>query len=238
MVFRTPKYNPRRVNTYVPNMGYHSGVVHAAPYEVVFGPMAVAAAANILNAQSVNGAGSTSTFLQDNTDPIQAANQVQFPYGPGFGRCLSVVLSGAGAIAVSIKGRDYLGQPVFETVTTNGATPVITNKAFKYVDTITWANGGAVTMNVGTSSKLGLPFRAMNVLAEMFGKQRVATLGTLGNASTTDPQTATSTGDPRGTYTPQSTLDGVTALSAVFLLDHSNNANGNGGLHGLQHYTQ
>jgi hypothetical protein len=233
MVQRTAKYQPRRVNGYVPNMAYHAGVVHAAPYEVVFGPVAVAAAASILSAQSIAVAGSTTTFLQDNTDPVVAATQALYPYGPGFGRNLQYVASGAAVSTVTVAGRDYLGQRMTETITLNGATPVVGNKAFKWIDTITWGATAATTINVGTGSKLGVPFRVMNVLAEMSNKQRVATLGTLANPDTTDPQTAL-TGDTRGTYIPNTTPDGTKVLSAIFLLDNSNNANGNGGLHGLQ----
>lgn len=235
MVQRTPKYNPRRVNNYVPAMAYMAGVIHSAPYEVIFGPMAVAAAANILSAQSIATAGSTTTFLQDNTDPVQTAIQALYPYGPGFGRNLQFVASAPSTSTVTIKGRDYMGQPMVETVTLNGTTPVLGNKAFKYIDLISWTATAAVTINVGTGSRLGLPFKAVNVLAEMLDGARVGTLGTLVAPSYVDPQTAT-TNDPTGTYAPNSTLNGTAVLSAVFILDNKLNAAGNGGLHGLPHF--
>ncbi|MCA2510493.1 MAG: hypothetical protein IM561_08935 [Microcystis sp. M60BS1] len=235
MVQRTPKYNPRRVNNHVPGMAYHAGILHAGPNEVVFGPVANASANNILNAQSIATAGSTSTFLQDNTDPVTAASQALYPYGPGFGRCLQIVLSGAGTPTVTIRGRDYLGQPMTEILTGNGTTAVIGNKAFKWIDSITWTAVAGVTMNVGTSNRLGLPFRASNVVAEMSDGARVATLGTFVSPSYVDPQTGTTT-DPCGVYTPNTTPDGVRILSAIFIFDNKLNANGNGGLYGVAHF--
>lgn len=235
MTTRSSKYHPRRINRYTPAMAYHADVVHNGPTEVNFGPMAVAAAAAILSAQSINAAGSTTTFLTDNTDPVVAAYATEFPLGPGFGRNVQVVASGAATSTVTIKGRDYLGQPMVETLTLNGTTPVLGNKAFKWIDLISWGATASVTINVGTGAKFGLPFAANNVLAEMSDGARVATLGTFVSAVYTDPQTAT-TGDPRGTYVPNTTPDGTKYLSAVFLFNSKLNASGNGGLHGIQHF--
>lgn len=239
MTMRTPKYRPRRSNMYCPAMGYAADMIHEGPYEVKFGPMAVASAANILSAQSIATATDTVTagvtLLQDNTDPVIAAYQSEFPYGPGFGRCLQIVASGASTSTITITGRDYLGQPVQEAFTANGTTPVIGNKAFKYIDKIAWTATAATTINVGTTDKLGLPYRMQNVLEEMLDRARVATLGTFVSGVLTDPQTAT-TGDPRGTYDPQSTLNGTAYLAGVFQPNSFINANGNGGLHGLAHF--
>lgn len=235
MTVRTGKYRPRRINRYVPKMGYSAFVIHEGGNEVRFGPVAVAAAANILSAQSIASAGSTTTFLQDNTDPVNASFTEEFPYGPGFGRCLQVVASGAATSNVTIYGRDYLGQPVVESFTLNGNTPVVGGKAFKWIDRITWGATAATTINVGTTDKLGLPFRAQNIISEQADGVRVATLGTLVTPSRVDPQTATTT-DPRGTYDPQTTLNGSAFITAHFFFDGSLNSSGNGGLYGLAHY--
>ncbi len=233
MVQRTAKYLPRRINAYVPNNQYDVKMVHEGPFEVVFGPMAVAAAADILSAQSIASAGSTTTLLKTNTDPTPVSSD--FPYGPGYGRCLQYVASGAATSTVTVRGADYLGQPMTETITLNGNTPVIGTKAFKYIDSVAWSGTGGTTINVGTTDKLGLPYRMQNVIAEMLDGVRVATLGTLVQPSYVDPQTATTT-DPRGTYDPQSTLNGTAILSATFLPNSRPNANGNGGLHGIAHF--
>jgi hypothetical protein len=236
MPVRSPKYRPRRISQYCPAMAYHAGVIHGAPYEVRFGPVAIASATNILSAQSIAAAGSTTTFLQDNTDPINTSYASEFPNGPGFGRCLQVVANGATTSTVTVKGRDFMGQPMAETFTLNGATPVVGVKAFKWIDLISWTitNGAGTTINVGTHDKLGLPYRMSNVLAEK-SDGVAATVGTLVTPSLVDPATATTT-DPRGTYDPNTTLDGSKYIIAVFLPNGELNSSGNGGLHGLAHY--
>lgn len=237
MVTRTGKYRPRRINNYVPAMGYHANVVHAGPHEVNFGAPAIASTTNIIVALAMGTvAGSTTTFAQDNTDPIVAATAGLFPNGPGFGRCLQVVASGAQTSTLTIKGRDYLGQPMVENFTMNGATPVIGAKAFKWIDQVSWTAYATTDRNlsIGTTDKLGLPFCTQGLLLEE--KDGVAqAAGTLVTPSRVDPQTATTT-DPRGSYDPTMTLDGTAVLTATFLLDNKLNSSGNGGLHGLQHY--
>lgn len=235
---RTPKYNPRRVNRYVPQMQFSADYVHEGPVEVAFGPVAVASAINIINAQSINGGvtflygnPTASGLLIENTDPVTSA---EFPQGPGFGRALQIVASGASAAAVTIYGRDYLGQPMSEGFTLNGTNPVLGKKAFKWIDSVVAASSN-VNLSVGTQDALGLPFATQNVLAEQSNGARVGTLGTLVSAVLTDPQTST-TGDPRGTYDPQTTLDGSAYISATFIPYNRLNANGNGGLHGIQHF--
>lgn len=232
MVQRTPKYLPARLNMYVPAMAYAAAMIHEGPYEVRFGPVANASATDILNGQSIATAGSTTTLLKTNTDPTPVTSD--FPYGPGYGRCLQVVASGAATSTVTIKGRDYLGQPVTETLTLNGNTPVNGNKAFKYIDQVSWTGTGGTTINLGTTNKLGLPFRMQNILTEQVDGVRGA-IGTLTTPSRVDPQTATTT-DPRGVYTPNTTPNGTALISAHFLPDPSLNASGNGGLHGLAHF--
>lgn len=234
MSTRTAKYRPRRFNQYVPAMGFHESVVHAGPYEVVFGAPAIAAVANILGTTSIAAAGSTTTFLQDNTDPVVAATATVWPYGPGYGRCLQVVADGAATSTVTVKGRDYLGQPMVETLTLNGVTPVIGAKAFKWIDLVSWAGTAARSITLGTTDKLGLPFVAQGLVLE--AKDGVAqAAGSFVTANRTDPQTATTT-DPRGTYDPTATLDGTAVITATFILDNKLNSSGNGGLHGLQHF--
>ena len=51
----------------------------------------------------------------------------------------------------------------------------------------------------------------------------------------TDPQTAI-TGEPRGSYEPLMTMDGVAEIRVGMLGDNQVNASGNGGLHGLRHF--
>lgn len=222
MVQRTDSYRPRRVNRYTPAMGYHSAVVHAAPYRVEFGAPALGDADAILDGHSIAAAGSTTTLLLDTMDAA-------------YGRCLSVLASGAATSNVTVHGRDYLGQPMLESFTLNGTTPVVGTKAFKYIDKVVYAATASTTIDLGFNDKLGLPFRMDNILSEEADNVRNATLGTLVTPSLVDPQTSVTT-DPRGTYDPNTTLDGVKLISGIFLPNSDINASGNGGLHGLAHY--
>jgi hypothetical protein len=114
----------------------------------------------------------------------------------------------------------------------NGATPVIGNKAFKWIDSVSWTAYATTDRNlsIGTTDKLGLPFCTQTILKK--SKDGVVqSLGTFVTPSRVDPQTATTT-DPRGTYDPTMTLDGTAVLTAIGLPDNKVNATGNGGLHG------
>jgi hypothetical protein len=51
----------------------------------------------------------------------------------------------------------------------------------------------------------------------------------------TDPQTAT-TGDPRGTYDPNGTLNGTRIFELDCDFDDFVNAANNGGMHGIRHF--
>lgn len=232
---RTGKYMPRRLNRYVPAMAYAADVILGGPHEVRFGPVAVASATNLINAQAVTLAVAFTTILNDgNTDPAINAVAEEFPYGPGFGRCVQIVFGAANVGVVTVRGRDYLGQPMSETLTGNGTTPVIGLKAFKFVDSVTSTTSG--TLSLGTTDKLGLPYATQNILSEQLDGVRVATLGTLVSPIYTDPQTV-ATADPRGTYDPQSTLNGTAFLTADIIVSNVLNAAGNGGLYGMAHFT-
>jgi hypothetical protein len=123
-----------------------------------------------------------------------------------------------------------------ENIALNGNTPVNGLKAFKWIRQFTYPTVGAVTLNLGTpAGRLGMPYKAGRVLTEEFGGAVVGTLGTLTSPVITDPATAT-TGDPRGLYTPNSTLDGSTTLTATFEFYNDVNSSNNGGLHGIAHF--
>lgn len=221
MTQRVASFRNRRYNTYVPSCGYAADVIHGAAYEVDFLTPIAAVATGILNAQSIAAAVDMSTgFGSDTADAP-------------FGRNVTVVASGAATSNVTVYGKDYLGQPMAESFTLNGATPVVGNKAFKWIDRITAGITAATTVNVGFGSKLGLPYRMSMALSESGNGAGVA-VGTFVAGVLTDPQTLT-TGDPRGTYTPTTVLNGSNRILATFMPHNLNNANGNGGLHGIAH---
>jgi hypothetical protein len=132
---------------------------------------------------------------------------------------------------VTLLGWDYLGQPIAEALTLNGATPVIGNKAFKSFSSVL-ITAAATTLSIGTSVKLGLPYKALRCVYEI-GNGVVAAAGTLVGPSLVDPQTNT-TNDPRGVYTTTTTMNGVNIISAAFNMANDVNTTNNGGLHGLR----
>lgn len=217
-----PTYFPRRLSEYVPAMAYDHVVVHHTLVRISFGAPILALATAVLSAQSIATAGSTTTTLLAN-------NTVDAPWG----RNLTYVASGASTATVTVSGLDYLGQIVTEVVTLNGTTPVVGLKAIKVILSVTWTATGGTTMNIGVGARLGLPYKCIKVDHET-SDGVVAAAGTLTAPVLTDPQT-TSTGDPRGTYTTTTTLDGAKVITAVCHFVNDVNAAGNGGLHGIAH---
>ncbi len=179
----------------------------------------------IFNASALN-AGAVTTL--DGTG-VQNAQQIMEPWG----RTIVLVASTTNTTVVQVYGADYLGQNIREDVTMASAGVVLTKKAFKYVDTVVCpANAG--TISVGWGVALGLPYKTLRVEYEV-GNGLAAAAGTLVAAVLTDPQTAT-TGDPRGTYTPTTAMNGVNVISAVFDCVNDVNTLYHGGLHGVKQF--
>ena len=208
MVQRVASFRGRRYNTYVPAMGYAADVIHGAAYAVDFLTPIAASATSILN--SVAGVSGTplTVFGNDTADA---------PFGRN-------VTNGAGG-AITVSGKDYLGQGMTETIALSTAG----KKAFKWIDSIAPFTG---TVIVGWGALLGLPYRMAGVFEEI-GNGVEAAVGALVPGSLIDPQTST-TGDPRGTYAPTTALNGSNRIMAKFQPYNILNANGNGGLHGIQ----
>lgn len=222
MTIRAATFRNRRYNSYVPAAQYAADVIHSAPHQVDYGTPIVAAAASILSLQSIAVAGATITFLNDTI-------------ADNFGRNLTVIASGAATSNVTVFGRDYLGQPVAESFTLNGAVSVVGNKAFKWLDRVTFGATAATTINLGVGAKFGLPYRASNIYSETVDGAAVAT-GTLQAPSYVDPQTAI-TADPRGMYTPTTVPDGIKRIQATIKTYTILNAAERGGLYGLAHFS-
>jgi hypothetical protein len=209
MVQRVASFRNRRYDSYVPACGYAADIIHGAPYMVDFLTPAAASATDILNAVAGTSGTAMTTFGDDSADA---------PFGRN-------VAAGAGG-SVTVRGKDYLGQSITETIAASTAGL----KAFKWIDSVTPAFTGAVSL--GWGSKLGLPYRMSNVMEET-GNGAEATIGTFVAGVLTDPQTST-TGDPRGTYIPSTALNGSNRILATFLPYNVLNANGNGGLYGIR----
>lgn len=218
---------PRRLSQYVPAMEYASDVnMHSGIARISFGSPAVAADSTIQFAATEDvSAGGTLLAADMNLTVADAP----------WGRSVYVDLSGAGTGNVDFYGWDYLGQYMIERIALNGTTLVAGLKAFYRMDKIVYPTVGAVTLEVGFGTKLGLPYKAVKVLSEEQDGAPKGTLGTLADPVLTDPATIT-TGDPRGTYIPNTTLNGSRVVTATMLFDNTVNSDGNGGLHGIAHY--
>lgn len=223
-IYNPPTHFPQRLNSYVPAMQYAADVDMSGITRIDFGTPIAAAANTILNDQSIATAITVAgaDLLQDDLDGT-------------WGRNITTVASGAATSTVTVRGWDYLGQPMTEVLTLNGTNSVVGVKAFKKIKEITFGVTAATTVDVGVGALLGLPFKAMKVLTEELDNTPRATLGTLTSPVLTNPQTST-TGDPRGRYTPNATLTGSARLTATFIFDNTVDTSGDGGLHGIPHY--
>ena len=215
-----PSYNPRKISRRVPSMKYAADVGDDGAYIVDLSTPSLTDEDAILNDTAITSAGSTTTFLDDETEA---------PYG----RNVTVDLSGAGTPAVVVKGRDYLGSPMYETITGNGTTTVQGLKAFKWIDLISWAALSGETMDVGWGTKLGLPYKTVSTqgaAVSEYSDDVVNATGPTFVAGLASATTATATNaDVRGTVIPNTTLDGAKRIVMRLIADKSN-------LHGNAQY--
>jgi hypothetical protein len=209
---------PRRINMYVKAMAYSSDVNYNGFTRVSFGAPLAAVATSVLNAASI----AAGTQID-----LSAVAAIPDP----FGRNIQAVAGGAMATNIVVYGWDYLGQPIAEQITMNGATPVVGVKAFKSFNYVTYT-AAATTLSLGTGVKLGLPYKTIRVEWEV-GNGVVVAAGTLNGPSLVDPQTNVTT-DPRGTYVTTTAMNGANIISAVVDCANDVNTSNNGGLHGLQ----
>jgi hypothetical protein len=219
---RVPDHFQRLFNDYVPRMTYSSDVTPNQFYRVDFGINAVTDPDAILDGTDIAVAGSTTTLLSNESDA---------PYG----RNLTVVASGAAVSTVTVRGRDYLGQPMVELLTLNGAVAVPGVKAFYWVESVTWGATADRTIDLGWGLRFGLPYRSTHIIAATVNGAADANTGTFTAAVFTDPQTNATT-DPRGLWTPNTAPNGARRHTATFIVDASVNANDNGGMHGIAHF--
>lgn len=214
-------FQPLRANNYVPNMVYHSDVDNDALGIMELTTPAAANNTSVVSAHDLTVAGDA---------VLQAAATQQAQVSGTYGRNLRIVLSGAGAPTVNIRGRDYLGQPVQETMTGNGTTPVLGLKAFYVIERVTYTAIAATTLNVGFDLKFGLPFRTNKLIAEAFNGDAAAAGTFVAALSLATAPTATNA-DVRGTYAMNAgnLADGARSFEFQFIAD-------NGQLHGARQF--
>ena len=158
---------------------------------------------------------------QDNVNPPSAGTQngilastavvdeqvidfdgVEVEVDPGFGRTVRFISTVAGA--GKLIGKNYLNEIIEEDIALTTGNKE-TTKAFKKLISFT-STGVAGNVQLGRGTKFGLPYVGSQVVQEFVDGVPAGTNGTL-TVADTDPVDAT-TGDPRGLYTPNATLDG------------------------------
>lgn len=159
MTFQDRRAFPTGVNTYVPNMQYCAAFNHSAPSEFSLGTPAVQSATAIVTATPANSVANTIAALVYTSDSR-------------YGRNARMTISGdpGNSCVHDVYGYDYLGQPMIERFTgASGVTAILYGKKCFYrvtqIKTITAASN-VVTYNIGTGSRLGLPFKGDLVYAK------------------------------------------------------------------------
>lgn len=222
MARRIATFFPTRLSSRVPNMTLVGGTEMGSPvvYANYGSPSAadaaIGSAGMVLNGQDISSAGSATTFLATFT---QALSQMS-PYG----RCLWFAASGASTAAVTVTGRDYLGNRMTDQRSLNGTSTVIGSKAFRSVERIAWEAGGSVTMNVGVSNSFGLPFMFVALQLELKNSLVAANAGTI--VAGAAAQAAATSLDPRGRYTPVTVLPDGTNTFELYYYANRNNLHG------------
>jgi hypothetical protein len=121
------------------------------------------------------------------------------------------------ARAFTVSGYDYYGQAMTEVITvTVAGTAVSGNKAFYQISSVSIA-GSATAVVVGTTDKIGLPFRVFDAgyMVRVGWNNTLANdAGTFVAADMTTPATS-ATGDVRGTYIPSTASNGIKRLVVV-----------------------
>ena len=160
--------------------------------------------------------------------------------GAAYGRNLiSVVTHGSAVVAMTIliTGYDYLYRAMTElhTITAGTTTKTATGyKAFKYVKSVAItaaADASANTLNLGTGTKLGLPYalqkKGQLLQATLGGVQELINVASNATVMEATATTATNaTGDVRGTVSFNTALDGSKEAACWMYVEDINSGTG------------
>ena len=224
MARRYASFFPQRVNMWFGDaaIGSHGATnsPHIATFD--FGVPSALDANAILATQSIATAATISTF-----DAAYVATEAQMGK---WGRNVTVVASGAATSLVRVFGRDYMGQPIREHLTLNGATTVQGVRAFRYIDTVDFDATAGTTINLGIGNYLGLPYKCFTMVNEIKNSAVAATAGTFVPGLTSTFTGNNTTTDPRGLYLPLTVIpNGIVRFEIRCVVDPDN-------LLGNQHY--
>ena len=228
------------VDNYVPKMTMAAALGEDGLYRVSLGTPAALDADGIFDGVICDDTAASFTYTVADVNGVAISGGEMDAEGvfvkAKFGRSITVTGSAAGVTQnVTLTGYDYLGQKVVKTLAATGTTALVF-PPIKRLVSLTIAQGAASeTIDVGWNAVLGLPYKTVRVIHEELAGVLSATLGTLVAPVLTDPATAT-TLDPRGTYTPNATMNGSSELIINAIASSWWNAAGNGGLHGIRQY--
>ena len=147
-----------------------------------------------------------------------------------FGEAIQLVSTAGNTVAVTVEGKDYLGQKMVEQITLNGTTAVEGKKAFKLIEKVSTAANATANITIETKGVVGLEFCAL-------GKDNIAKNGvadtTMAITVGSRTQSATSA-DTRGTLDISSAAAGDVVDVVYNVTDYV--ADDKGGLFGVPHY--
>lgn len=132
-------------------------------------------------------------------------------------RCVQTVSTGAGDTTqtLTVRGFDIFLNPMSELIASNGTTPVVGVKAWKYITSITASAAYAGNVSVGTTDTLGI-----NLRSDFFEHARIvynsAVVTAITGWTAGDQAVATATtGDVRGRYALQTASNGTRRLTVL-----------------------
>jgi hypothetical protein len=138
-------------------------------------------------------------------------------------RAVSIV-SGTGTLTnrnVTITGYDYYGQPMSEVIATGTvqSTTVNGKKAFYQIASASISGALGATIAIGTTDILGSPVRILDLGYIVHAGYNNTLADNAGTAVAAVTATATTTtGDVRGTFTPNGAADGIKRLVMTIAL--------------------
>ena len=229
MAKRAPTYFPKHINQWVEDCKYAADVF-AGHYVADLGSPPLADADYFIAGGSISAstAFAATTFTMVN-------NKVTERYGVNVSVNAITGFTTDTVRSITVSGRDYLGQPMTETIqmlSTTAVTAVEGVKAFKWVDGIAVASSTDVaqaqTINVGTGSELGLPYRTLYAYVDFSSTagtdqpSKSSTTGTFTAALAASLTSTSTTADTRGTIDAGITLNGTATLEVHCFVDRNN----------------
>lgn len=163
-------------------------------------------------------AGSATAILNATALAVTTVVTLSSPYVMDTPRAVTIKSSSTDTAVITIRGYDEFGVAMSESLTLNGTNAVNGKKAFASVVSYQ-AAGGAPSNNlsIGTTNILGLPvfLSGTGMVIRELQDGAAPTAGTIVAGVLTTP--SLTTGDVRGTYTPNATPDAAKGFQLVIM---------------------